>query len=196
LKRAIPSIGVVSSRSRTIAAELRSFGIGRAGRDRSVSRVNEDETSSGIQRDFQMRGIVESYVGLLARAPRGAGGDTAAESLRIVDVARNRPVQKAVPASSARAATRDPALARTEQDLQKELGAQLGLLNNVLALSPEGRDDKAIAAMRAGIDKLRTERTAARAEIAGKFPSSARALVSAVCSATRRQMQRSHARQH
>ena len=48
-------------------------------------------------------------------------------------------------AASARTAANDAALAmlaRREQDLQKEIGARLGALTNMLALPPEERDEK------------------------------------------------------
>jgi CHAT domain-containing protein/tetratricopeptide (TPR) repeat protein len=140
----------------------------------SVSRLNDDDSTDTTARDVSLQSIIEPYISLLARAPQAAGGDAAMESFRLADIIRGRPVQKALFESSARATARDPALsalARKEQDLQRELGAQFGLLNNVLALSPEDRDDKLIATLRAGVDKLRVERVAERAEIARKFPS-------------------------
>jgi CHAT domain-containing protein/tetratricopeptide (TPR) repeat protein len=161
-------------------------GLSLAGRDReameefraaipillSGTRLNEHESSDdATQDDIRVRGVVESYVGLLARM-RQAVDDAAAESFRVADMVRSRPVQNALLASSARAAVGDPvlsALVRKEQDLQKEVGAQLGLLNNALALPPERRDDRAIAEARAGVDKLRVDRSAVHAEIARKF---------------------------
>jgi CHAT domain-containing protein len=139
----------------------------------SVSRLSDDGSGDGTQYDASMRSIVESYIGLLARAPQVAGGDAATESFRLADVIRSRPVQNALAASSARAAAGNPALAalaRKEQDLQKEASAQFGLLNNTLALPPEQRDDKAIGDLRDSIDRLHAEHAAARAEIARKFP--------------------------
>ena len=81
-------------------------------------------------------------------------------------------MQRALTASSARASAQNPALAelvRKSQDLEKQIGAQLGLLNNVLALPPEERDDKAVKTLQADIDKLRSARDAAKRELAGKF---------------------------
>jgi CHAT domain-containing protein len=83
-------------------------------------------------------------------------------------------VQKALSESSARAAARDPGLAelaRKEQDLGRELGGQLGLLNNVLALPPEDRDEKTTTELRARVERLREERGTVRAETARRFPS-------------------------
>jgi hypothetical protein len=75
-----------------------------------------------------------------------AGFDAAAESFRLIDTIRGRSVQRALTASSARSTAQNPALAelvRKSQDLEKQIGAQLGLLNNVLALPPEARREGA-----------------------------------------------------
>jgi len=140
----------------------------------SVSRLNDDGGGSGTQYDASVRSIVEPYLALLARTPQADRSDGAVEGFRLADLIRSRPVQKSLAELSARAAARDPALtilAREEQDLERELGAQLGLLNNVLAASPEERNDKATADLRARIDRLRETHRAAKAAIARKFPS-------------------------
>ncbi|MCJ9734866.1 CHAT domain-containing protein, partial [Bradyrhizobium sp. PRIMUS42] len=75
--------------------------------------------------------------------------------------------------SSARAAAKDPALAelvRKEQDLTKQVNAQLGTLNNVLALPAAERDEKGVAQIQASIAALRGQRDKARQEIKQKFP--------------------------
>jgi hypothetical protein len=86
---------------------------------------------------------------------------------------RGHVVQKALAASGARAAARNPALAelaRNVQDLEKQIAAQLGVLNNTLALPPEQREDNAVTALQADIDKLRTQRDAAKRDLASRFP--------------------------
>jgi hypothetical protein len=121
-----------------------------------------------------VRAIVEAYIALLARTPEVAADDAATISFRLADLVRSRPVQKALSESSARAAARDPGLAelaRKEQDLGRELGGQLGLLNNVLALPPEDRDEKTTTELRARVERLREERGTVRAETARRFPS-------------------------
>ena len=85
---------------------------------------------------------------------------------------RGSSVQKALAAASARAVAKNPALAelaRKAQDLEKQVAAQLGVLNNVLALPPDQRDDKALEALQADIDKLRAARDSAKRDLAGKF---------------------------
>jgi CHAT domain-containing protein len=67
---------------------------------------------------------------------------------------------------------KDPALAelvRKEQDLGKQINAQLGALNNVLASNV--RDENVAKATRASIDKLRTDRFKVREDINKRFPS-------------------------
>ena len=83
-------------------------------------------------------------------------------------------MQQALTASGARASIKDPALAelvRNEQDLGKQVSAQLGLLNNILALPSAQRDEKGVKGLNASIGKLRSDRDKARAEINKRFPS-------------------------
>ena len=68
---------------------------------------------------------------------------------------------------------KDPALAelvRKEQDLGKQINAQLGTLNNVLSLPSGERDEKGVQAINASINSLRAERHKARQEISQQFP--------------------------
>ena len=68
---------------------------------------------------------------------------------------------------------KDPALAkliRKEQDLSKQVNAQLGTLNNALALSATERDDNVVKALSASIESVRADRDRARAEIRRGFP--------------------------
>ena len=60
-------------------------------------------------------------------------------------------------------------LARQSQDLEKGVDAQLGVLNSVLALPQDQRDDKIVKALRAEIDRLRSARDAAKRDITGRF---------------------------
>jgi len=142
----------------------------------SGSRQADTEETTSASRDFYIQTIVESYIVLLARVqgtPAGSGLDAGQESFRLADAARGRSVQRALSASAARASVRDPALAaliRQEQDEQKQIGAQFGLLSGLLALPPEQRDDKAIAALRVQVDKLRDARAKTRQDIERRFP--------------------------
>ena len=80
------------------------------------------------------------------------------ETFALADDIRSRSVQKALSASSARSVAHDPSLAelvRKEQDLGRQINAQLGALNN--ALSSNERDEIVVNANKALIDKLRVE---------------------------------------
>jgi tetratricopeptide (TPR) repeat protein len=122
---------------------------------REIARVGEKHFDAASAR------------GILAVGLMRAGRD--ADAIRV----RGRSVQRALAASGARASIKDPALAelvRKEQDLDKQVSAQLGLLNNILALPPDERDPQGIKGVNASIEKLRAERDQARAEINRRFP--------------------------
>jgi CHAT domain-containing protein/tetratricopeptide (TPR) repeat protein len=168
-----------------LARGLLAFGLARSGRDADALRefrlavpvltaasheIDSDDAVDVAAREQRVQLVIESYMVVLART---GASDAANESFRLADVVRGRSVQKALAASSARSAARDPALttlARKAQDLEKQVAAQLGFLNNLLTLPPRERDDGAIKALQAEIDNLRTARDAAKRELAGKFP--------------------------
>jgi CHAT domain-containing protein len=138
----------------------------------AASRENADDDDGTVNaaRSQRLRYTVEAYVGLLARTDNNA--DAALESFALADAIRGQSVQKALSASSARSAAKDPALAelvRNEQDLGKEINAQLGALNN--ALASDASDDSVIKATKATIDKLRADRAKVRESISKQFPS-------------------------
>ncbi|WP_306558279.1 MULTISPECIES: CHAT domain-containing protein [Bradyrhizobium] len=138
------------------------------------ARENADDENTTVvaARSQRLQSIVESYFVLLARTEAASGG-VGEETFSLADAIRGRSVQQALAASSARAAAKDPALAdlvRKEQDLTKQVNAQLGTLNNVLALPSTERDEKGVQQIQASIAALRTERDKARQEIKQKFP--------------------------
>ncbi len=135
--------------------------------------ADDENTSVVAARSQRLQTIVESYLSLLARA-EGTGSSVGEETFSLADAIRGRSVQQALAASSARAAAKDPALAelvRKEQDLTKQVNAQLGTLNNVLALPSSERDEKGVQQIQASIAAQRSERDKARQEIKQKFPS-------------------------
>ena len=141
----------------------------------AASRENADDDDATVVagRSQRLQGIVEAYIRLLANT-QSASGDVAADTFSLADSIRGRSVQQALAASGARASIKDPALAelvRNEQDLGKQISAQLGLLNNILALPSTERDEKGVKAVNASIDKLRSDREKARVEINKRFPS-------------------------
>jgi CHAT domain-containing protein len=141
----------------------------------AASRENADSNDATVVagRVQQLQDIVEAYITLLANT-KSAKGDIAADTFSLADSIRGHSVQQALAASGARASINDPALAelvRKEQDLGKQATAQLGLLNNLLALPSAERDEKRVKAINASIEKLRSDRDKARAEINKRFPS-------------------------
>jgi CHAT domain-containing protein len=141
----------------------------------AASRENADDDDATIVagRSQRLQGIVEAYIKLLANTP-AASGDLAADTFSLADSIRGRSVQQALTASGARASIKEPVLAelvRTEQDMGKQVSAQLGLLNNILALPSAQREERGVKAVNASIEKLRSDRDKARAEINKRFPS-------------------------
>jgi CHAT domain-containing protein/tetratricopeptide (TPR) repeat protein len=141
-----------------------------------LARLSESATEEGSNaaaRQQYARTIIESYLGELARGARDDGATLVAETLRLADYVRGQSVQKALNESSARASVSDTelaALARKEQDLSKQLGAELELINSILASPPQERDKKGVGQVTEMIGTLRAERDAARAEINKRFP--------------------------
>jgi CHAT domain-containing protein/tetratricopeptide (TPR) repeat protein len=183
-------VGRVGENHVEAASARGSFAIGlmRAGRDAdairefkaaipilmSSSRENaDDENTTAVEaRSQHLQGIVEAYMMMLARE-KNPDGNVGAETFSLADSIRARSVQQALAASSARATAADPALAalvRKEQDLAKQVNAQLGMLNNVLSLSSAERDEKGVQAINASINGLRAERNKTRQEISQRFP--------------------------
>jgi CHAT domain-containing protein len=135
--------------------------------------ADHDDTTVVAARRLRLQNIVEAYMRLLARNQKG-GDEIAIETFRLADAIRGQSVQQALAASSARMAAKDPALIeliRSEQDLSKQINAQLGTLNNVLSLASSEREENGVRAINASIDKLRGDRDKARAEISRRFPS-------------------------
>jgi tetratricopeptide (TPR) repeat protein len=90
--------------------------------------ADADETSLVAARSGWLRRTVEGYIGLLARM-QTRPAETATETFQLADAIRSQSVQHALSASSARMVAKDPALVeliRNEQDLAKQINAQLG----------------------------------------------------------------------
>jgi CHAT domain-containing protein len=131
----------------------------------------EDDPTLVAARNVRLQRSVEFYIAVLART--GATNDVAVETFALADAVRGHAVQQALADSSARMVAKDPALAtlvRNEQDLAKHINAQLGALNNRLALPSAERDEQTVRAINAALEKLRADRKAARQEIKQHFP--------------------------
>jgi CHAT domain-containing protein/tetratricopeptide (TPR) repeat protein len=139
-----------------------------------AARDGDDEDgATAVAREARVRVIVEGYLGFLARNPTLAGTDIGEETFRLADVVRGQAVERALSASSARAAAKDKALAdlvRKEQDLGKEIAAVIGNLNNMLGMTVQERDEAAVKAAQALLAKLKAERAAANKTIEKRFP--------------------------
>jgi CHAT domain-containing protein/tetratricopeptide (TPR) repeat protein len=139
----------------------------------SRENADDDDTTVIAARKERLQNVVEPYMQLVSKAPPEPGRDVAAETFSLADAVRGRSVQQALASSSARMVVKDAALAelvRKEQDLAKQINAQLGALNNVLALPSSERDEAGVRAINAAIDKDRGERAKAQQEIARRFP--------------------------
>ena len=136
--------------------------------------ADDDNASQVAARNLRLQNIAEAYIGLLARSQMVPSSDVAGETFGLADTIRGQSVRQALTASSARMSAKDPALTeliRQEQDLAKQINAQLGALNNALSLPAEQRDETVVKAIHAAIGKARGERDKARAEITRRFPS-------------------------
>jgi len=134
---------------------------------------DDDSGSTAAAREGRVRIVIEGYLSVLALNPSMAPPQVAEETFGYADVLRGQSVQRALQASSARSATDKPELAklvRAAQDGEKQIGAAVATLNNLLALSPDEREEKALKATQAEITALQTARTQTLREIAKKFP--------------------------
>jgi tetratricopeptide (TPR) repeat protein len=138
----------------------------------ATRETDNDDPTLVASRNARLQRIVEAYIGVLARG-QNPSNDVAVETFALADAVRGHAVEEALADSSARMVAKDPALAdlvRREQDAAKQLGAQLGALNNLLALPSDQRDDQTVRAINAAIVKLRTDRNTALQQITRQFP--------------------------
>jgi CHAT domain-containing protein len=134
--------------------------------------ADDGDASVVVGTQARLKLIVENYIFLMATAS-AAQDDVAAQTFALADAIRGRAVQKAFAESSARAAAMEPALAklvRSEQDLSKQVRAQLGSLNNLLSVPSSQRDEYVLHGVERSIAQLGSDRDAARAEIKKRFP--------------------------
>ena len=144
----------------------------------------DEEGTTRAAADQRLTLVLASYMRLLAEIQdtalvREAGLDAAAEAFRVADVARGRSVQRALDASSARAAAQTPALAdliRHEQDVRKQVGALQGALVNLLSLPSDEQDPKGIKDLQRQIALLGQARQRVTEQIERDFPAYAQLL--------------------
>jgi CHAT domain-containing protein len=138
-----------------------------------IGSGDDDSGATAAAREGRTRYVLEGYLRLLAVNPALAGPNMAEETFGYADLLRGQAVQRALQASSARSATDNPELAdliRASQDGEKKIGAAVAVLNNMLSLAPEERDEKAVKAIQAEINALQGARAQALKDIARKFP--------------------------
>jgi CHAT domain-containing protein len=134
---------------------------------------DDDAGSTAAAREGRVRFVMEGYLRVLALNPSIAPTNVAEETFGYADVLRGQAVQRALQASSARSAIGNPELAklvRASQDGEKQIGAAVATLNNLLALPPAEREEKALKATQAEIASLQAARAQTLKEIAKKFP--------------------------
>ena len=139
------------------------------------SSTDDDPTVVAAQRRSTQR-IIEAYFNLLVDQGDNAK-DAAAETFALADAVRGHAVDRSLAEASARESAKDAALAeavRTQQDLNKQVEASLGALNNLLSLPPGGERDQEVKAVTAQIADLRARRDAAAQQIDSRFPAYAR----------------------
>ena len=140
--------------------------------------ASEDEATTRTARDQRLRIILEAYLELLAdirgsELERKAGIDAAAEAFRVADPARARAVQRALAASAARAAARDPELSelvRQAQDARQQTTAFYGLLATIANQPFKDRQTSLEDQLRQRIAKLKASRAKLDEEIERRFP--------------------------
>jgi CHAT domain-containing protein len=142
------------------------------------SRQADEESGTTADREQRRQLILEAYITLLQELrgtplERTLPVDPVAEAFRLADAARGQQVQRALGASTARAAARDPGLAdlvRREQDARKQISALYGLLANALSAPTGQQKPDALRDLRDQIDRLRDARAALAEELERRFP--------------------------
>jgi CHAT domain-containing protein len=139
----------------------------------SSSGHDEDSGTTAAAREGRVRFVIEGYLRLLSRNPSIATPSAIEETFGYADVLRGQSVQRALQASSARSAAKNPVLAqlvRTSQDSEKQIGAAVATLNNLLSLPTSERDAAALASTQAEIARLQAVHQQALKDIAKTFP--------------------------
>jgi CHAT domain-containing protein len=136
----------------------------------SSRQTTEDDGGGGVDGERRRQEIIEAYMTALVDA---RGDAAAAETFHLADAIRGQSVERALAASSARAAAADPVLAdfvRHEQDAQKQVAALNGLVADIVTLPTSEQDAGALQKLRGQIDQLRGARARVREEIEHRFP--------------------------
>ena len=133
-----------------------------------------DQASTTTARDQRLALILEAYMGALADQPGDRSDAPAAEkAFAVANAARARAVQRALAASAARAAARDPALSdlvRRAQDAGRQATAFYGLLASIASQPAGDRQAGLEDRLRQRIATLQASRAKLDATIEERFP--------------------------
>ena len=145
-----------------------------------LSHAERSSTEAGVLRATRLNWILDGYIRALSDAARDGAGpagpgkvDPVAEAFRLADLARGSTVQRALAASASRANISDPALAalaRREQDLQREMSSLSDAIGNLLSRGRVAEQDKVVADMRADLTRMRNEHAGVRRDLQRRFP--------------------------
>lgn len=132
----------------------------------------DDDLSRAVARDQEIFNISEAYLTLLARSPAVLASRWE-EGFRLGERIRNRSVERAIAASSARGAARDAGLAdliRREQDIRLKIAAITDRLNLSMALSADEGFPSGLDIQSDELAKLRATQGSIRDDIERLFP--------------------------
>lgn len=138
---------------------------------------NADSDEGATATSWRQVVLLEAYLDLLYELHRGGSVppdfDAVGEAFQAADIARASTVQRALTASAARTAIRDPrlaALAREEQDLGHRVAVLKETLSRLQSAPAEQRLNQVVADMRRDIPALLQRRTELRQRIAKEHP--------------------------
>ena len=138
----------------------------------SRQESDSDDAFGAATRDRQIDDIVAVDIGLIAGSSAGVA-ERADQTFALGEAIRGHAVERALAQSSARVAARDATSAeivRKSQDIEKQLGAQLDLMNGLLALPSSERDEKAVTQLNETITRLRVEQKSVGTTLVAQFP--------------------------
>jgi CHAT domain-containing protein len=129
-------------------------------------------------RTQRLRIILDDYINLLielhgASLEKELGVDAVGTAFRMAEASRGRTVQRALAASSARAAETNPALndlMRREQDARKQVEVMESTLQDLMAAPTQEQKPATIRALQTGIVNLNRASAALQDEIKKHFP--------------------------
>lgn len=139
-----------------------------------IAKGERSSSEAGVLRTARLNWMLDGYIHLLAEQAKSGDAQALDQAFRLADLARGSTVQRALSAFAQRAGISDPALAalaRGEQDQQREISSLSDAIGNLLARGRVAEQDKVVADMRSTLSRLRAEHAASQAELQRRFPS-------------------------